>query len=390
MKIILAPDSFKGTYSAQEVAGAFAGGISRVFPGAELVSLPLADGGEGTLDVLLQAVNGVRKSCPSLDPLGRKIAVDFGLLPQGEALIEMARSSGLALLSPAERNPWIAGTYGLGLVIRAALDEGVRALTLTVGGSATVDGGVGMARALGCRFLDSQGRGLNDEGGRVLSLIARIDPGPADSRLHGLRVRALCDVRNPLLGPSGAARVFAPQKGADPAMVELLETGLANLSLRIREDLGLDVASIPGSGAAGGLGAATVAFLGGSLVPGIRYVLETLGFDSALAGADLVITGEGSFDSQSLGGKVISGVLEKAGRAGVPVIVICGRKESGKAMRDWEKDSPIPGPLQVWSGGDLSGLENEKTHVSLAGLSLLAAKAVEWFKEKRIKSGDKA
>ncbi|HUU27906.1 MAG TPA: glycerate kinase [archaeon] len=384
MKIVLAPDSFKGTFIAPQVCRALENGVRRVVPAAEILSLPLADGGEGTLDVLLQAVGGERKSCRSFDPLGRKIEVDFGLLPGTEALVEMARSSGLALLQAEERNPWIAGTYGLGLVIRAALDLKILALTVTLGGSATVDGGVGMARALGYRFLDSQGREIKREGGRVLSRISRIDRSQADSRLlSGLKSRALCDVRNPLLGPSGAARTFGPQKGADQAMVERLEEGLANLSLRVKEDLGLAVDKTPGSGAAGGLGAAVAAFLGGSLVSGIDYVLETLKFDRALEGADLVITGEGSFDSQSLGGKVISGVLGKSVKMGVPLVVVCGRWADSLDRPAESDDSGISGPLRVFSGADLALREKKEALVSLEDLSSLAGQAAAWFLRKR-------
>ena len=367
MKIILAPDSFKGTFTASQVSESLAAGVKTVLPEAQLVKLPLADGGEGTLETLLAAKDGEVQSCESRDPAGREIEVQYALLPGGEALVEMARSSGLALLTESERNPWIVGTYGLGMVIRDALEQKIRALTVTLGGSATVDCGVGMARALGYRFFGKQGELIDREGGQVLAEISRIDKSCADNRLAGLKVRALCDVRNVLLGPSGAAHVFAPQKGADPAMVERLEQGMTNLARRMRQDLNVEVDNIPGAGAAGGLGAAVAGFLSGELVPGIDYVLETLDFDTALAGADLVITGEGSFDSQSLGGKVISGVMQKAFRRGVPVAVVCGR--SGQ----------VPESVRVFSGENLPGKRAEGSMLSLDDLSVLAAQAASSF-----------
>lgn len=368
MKIILAPDSFKGTFTAGQVSDSFAAGVKTVLPEARLVKLPLADGGEGTLETLLAVKGGTLHRCRARDPLGREIEVEYAVLPGGEALIEMARSSGLALLAEAECNPWIVGTYGLGMVIRAALEKKIRTLTVTLGGSATVDGGAGMARALGYRFLGREQEPIEWEGGRVLAEISLIDGARTDSRLKEVKVRALCDVRNLLLGPSGAAHVFGPQKGADPEMVERLEQGMANLARRIAQDLGIEVDNIPGAGAAGGLGAAVAGFLGGRLVSGIDYVLETLDFDTALAGADLVITGEGSFDSQSMGGKVISGVFQKAFRHGVPMAVVCGRR-SGR----------IPESVRVFSGVDLPGKSQSGALLSLDDLSLLAAGAARSF-----------
>ena len=367
MKIILAPDSFKGTFTASQVSDSFAAGVKTVLPEAELVKLPLADGGEGTLETLIAAKGGAIHRCNTIDPLGREIEVEYAILPGGEALVEMARSSGLVLLAESERNPWVVGTYGLGMVIRAVLAEKIRALTITLGGSATVDGGVGMARALGYRFLGSRGELIDREGGQVLAEISLIDKAHVDSRLATLTVRALCDVRNVLLGPSGAARVFAPQKGADPAMVDRLEQGMANLAQRIAQDLSVKVDNIPGAGAAGGLGAAVAGFLDGRLVPGIDYVLETLDFDMALAGADLVITGEGSFDSQSLAGKVISGVLQKASERSVPVAVVCGRR------------GQVPQSVRVFSGEDLPGKRAIGSLLSLDDLSFLAAEVVRSF-----------
>ncbi|MFH1069200.1 MAG: glycerate kinase [Candidatus Glassbacteria bacterium] len=363
MKIVLAPDSFKGTWSAPQAAVAFARGVREAYPRAETVELPLADGGEGTLEVVCRVAGGRIVTAAAVDPLGRPIEAGFGLLADGEAVVESARAIGLPLLAVNERNPWLVGTFGLGLVLGAALDKGARGLALTLGGSATVDGGVGMARALGWRFLDRAGKEIAEEGGRMLSHIARIDPKGSDPRLAGTRVRALCDVTNPLLGERGAARVFGPQKGADPEMVENLEAGLANLAVRMKADLGVDVTGLAGGGAAGGLGAAVAGFLGGRLVSGIDYVLDVTGFDREVAEADLVITGEGSFDSQSLGGKAVSGVLARSARAGVPVAVVCGRRAEGG-----------PAGLPVFSAADLPG-EGKGGLVDLEGLRRLAALA---------------
>lgn len=352
MKIVLAPDSFKGTFTASEVCLALREGVGRAIPDAEVLSLPLADGGEGTLDILLEALGGRTMRCAAVDPLGREIDPEYLLKDSGEAVVEMARSSGLMLLASDECNPWVVGTFGLGLVLRAALDAGATALTLTLGGSATVDGGVGMARALGYRFLDRHGNLLDFEGGRILGKIHRIDKSGADRRLAAVKVRGLCDVTNPLTGPLGAARVFGPQKGADPAMVERLELGLERLAGRFEKDLGKKVARMPGAGAAGGLGAATAAFLGGSLVSGIDYVLDSVNFDKSIEGADLVLTGEGSFDSQSLGGKAISGLLSRSEKRGVPVIVICGRASRHERPKG-EVDSLPDAVKGVYSGADL-------------------------------------
>ncbi len=334
-----------------------ADGVRERLPEAQTVEIPLADGGEGTLDVLLAGTGGERRTVAAADPLGRETNVDYALLPGAEALVEMARSSGLGLLSPEERNPWLASTFGLGQVILAALEQRIQALAVTLGGSATVDGGVGMARALGWKFYDSAGKPLAEEGGKILGKITRIDPSGADCRLKNLDVRALCDVTNPLLGDEGAARVFGPQKGAGRSMVERLENGMANLAARLKEDLGTDVAAMPGAGAAGGLGAAVAAFLGGRLVSGIDYVLDTLKFDSLIRDANLVITGEGSFDSQSMGGKAISGVLARARAAGVPVAVVCGihRTTGNPELAVFSRDN-LPGRFPADGKVDLSGL----------------------------------
>ncbi len=374
MQILLCPDSFKGAFTAAQAAAAFARGVRQAYPQARTIELPLADGGEGTLEVLLEAAGGKLVPALAADPLGRPVEAAFALLGEGsEALVEMARASGLHLLMEQERDPWSASTRGTGMLIAAALERGARALALTLGGSATVEGGTGMARALGFRFYDSQGQELTVEGGRLLARIARIDAEQVDPRLAGLPVRALCDVNNPLLGERGAARVFGPQKGAGPELVEHLEEGLANLARRCEEDLGRNITELPGGGAAGGLGAGVAAFLGGKLVPGIDYVLEQARFESKLDGCALAITGEGAFDSQSLGGKVVSGVWARARRQGVPLAVVCGR-----AAVSVEPEHPGE-LLKVWSGADLAKVTGPGGFASLEDLAELASRAACYF-----------
>lgn len=374
MKIILAPDSFKGTFSAPEVCRALEVGIRKACQDCEIVSYPLADGGEGTLDVLLRLLGGREIETEVLDPLNRPIGASFGLTSGkiSSAVIEMARSSGIILLQTAELNPWLANTYGLGQMIKTALDHEPGEIVITLGGSATVDGGTGMAEALGYRFLDSDGREIVMRGGRILEKIAAIDSSMADSRLGRVKVFALCDVINPLTGNLGAARIFGPQKGADPGMVEKLESGMQNLASRISEYLGRKVESLPGAGAAGGLGAAVVAFLGGELVSGIEYVLGKLEFSERISGADLIITGEGSYDSQSTRGKVVSGVLKAAENQNIPVAVVCGLNRTSKT------DNVGQGLWRILSGADL---ESGSGLVDRDGLEKLGRLTVTKFIE---------
>jgi glycerate kinase len=258
------------------------------------------------------------------DPLGRKIKATFGLTGDGQmAVIETAAASGLILLKRVERNPLRTSTFGAGELIRAALDRGVRRILIGIGGSATNDGGAGLARALGVRFLDARGRELA-EGGGSLCRLARIEMNALDRRLQRVEVIVACDVENPLYGARGAARVYAPQKGATPAMVETLELGLKRLAAVVRRDLGLEIARLRGAGAAGGLGAGLAAFLKGRLRPGGEMVIEAVKLESKLAGCDLIVTGEGRLDGQTVFGKAPAGVAKTARKFGIPVIAICG------------------------------------------------------------------
>ena len=329
MRIVVAPDAYKGSASAADVAAAMARGIRRVIPDAEIRELPVADGGEGTLDALLAATRGERRCAQVHDPLGRPIAAPWGILGDGQtAVIEMAAASGLPLLAPQERNPRITGSRGTGELIRAALDAGMRRIVLGIGGSATNDGGAGMARALGARFLDHDGKAL-PEGGAALAHLARIDLSALDPRLHETEITVACDVDNPLCGPRGASAIFGPQKGATPAMVDELDAALLRFA-DFAEDLTDRVISDQaGAGAAGGLGAGLMFFTPAILKPGIDLVLDVIGFDETIANADLLITGEGRTEAHTAFGKAPVGVARRAKRFGVPVICLSGSLGEG-------------------------------------------------------------
>ncbi|HZD02855.1 MAG TPA: glycerate kinase [Actinomycetes bacterium] len=321
MRVLVAPDKFEGSLTAAEAASAIEAGLLRARPDAEVVRLPVGDGGAGTLSALLAAGFErvpVRATGPTGEPVDAAIAL------RGErAFVEMAEASGLRRLPGGRRAPLDATTYGTGELIRAALDLGARELVLGIGGSATTDGGAGMASALGVRFLDQAGRPL-PPGGAALLRLARIDAGGVDPRIKGVRVTVAADVDNPLVGPQGAAAVYGPQKGASPQDVLLLDSALRRYARVLQADLGVDLADAPGAGAAGGLGAGAMAFLGAGLRSGIDMVLELVGFDDAVAGADLVVTGEGKIDFQSLRGKAPFGVARAAAAHGVPVVALGG------------------------------------------------------------------
>lgn len=324
MSIVLAPDSFKGSLSAAQVAQAMARGVQRVLPKTNLTLLPLSDGGEGLVDSLAAASGGKILDYQVTGPLGEKVTAQMGLMGNGQtAVIEMAQASGLILVPEDKRNPLQTTTFGTGELIKKALDLGCNHLIIGIGGSATNDGGMGMAQALGFRFLDEEGESLGFGGGE-LARLARIDASSKDPRLEGTTIEVACDVTNPLTGPSGAAHIYGPQKGATPEMVELLDAGLANLDRVLQRDLGKSVGQVPGAGAAGGLGAGLMALLGGRLVSGIELVLDVLEFDAKAKGAQLIITGEGKFDAQSAFGKVPMGVAQRARSLGVPVVVVAG------------------------------------------------------------------
>lgn len=324
MRIVIAPDSFKGCLEAPRVAEAIRRGVAAVLAGADVALVPMADGGEGTAEVLRAAVGGRWVDVEATGPrAGARVASGYVRLQSGAvAVVEMARASGLALLGEEWLDPLATTTYGTGELLAAAFSDLPESVWLTAGGSATVDGGTGAARALGWRFLDAAGDSIPLGGGGLVRL-ARIVPPETTAGLPD--VTLLADVTNPLVGAEGAARVFAPQKGADERCVAVLEQGLENLAERIREDLGIDVSDLPGGGAAGGLGAGAVAFLDAEIAPGVDLVMDATGLGHAVDGADWVITGEGRFDAQSLGGKVVSGVARLARERGAKVAVVAGR-----------------------------------------------------------------
>lgn len=322
-KIVIVPDSFKGTMSSIEVCNIVERGIKNIKPSVEIVKIPIADGGEGTVDAFLNAVGGEKVCVEVFDPLFRKVKSQYGILPDGNtAVIEMAAASGLLLVDEGN-NPCKTTTFGTGQLILDALDHECRKIIIGIGGSATNDGGIGMAAALGVKFLDKNSCEipLNGDG---LALLDNIDITLMDKRLKECEIIVACDVNNPLYGPQGAACVFGPQKGADKAMVEYLDMNLRHYSDVIFREMGMDVQSIHGAGAAGGLGAGLVAFAGARLESGIEIILNLVDFDDILVGADLVITGEGRIDGQSVRGKVPVGVASRAKKHNVPVIALVG------------------------------------------------------------------
>lgn len=322
-KYILMPDSFKGTMSSAEICGVMRRAILLHEPEAEIISIPVADGGEGTVDAFLAALGGERMEETVTGPLGEPVRAFYGRLPDGTAVVEMAAAAGLPLAGE-RRDPLRATTYGVGELIGRAVRAGARRVVLGLGGSATNDGGCGMAAALGAVFRDEAGVPFVPTGG-TLRRIASVSLDGVQARLAGVTVEAICDVDSPLFGPAGAAYVFAPQKGADEAAVRLLDDGLRHLAAVLSSlPGGADAAGKPGAGAAGGMGAGVRVFLGGTLRMGIETVLDVTGFARLLPGASLVLTGEGRLDGQSLRGKVVSGVAAEAAKAGVPVIAVAG------------------------------------------------------------------
>lgn len=328
MKIIIAPDSFKGSATAIEVCDSIEKGIKKVFPNAKTIKLPVADGGEGTVSALVAGTGGIFKEVSVTGPLGERISATYGILKDKTAVIEMAAASGLTLVPEDKRNPLFTTSYGTGELILAALGEGCRKIIIGIGGSATNDGGLGMAQALGVSFLDKDGRELGFGGGE-LSKLDRIDTSRLDNRIKNTEILVACDVTNPLYGENGATFVYGPQKGATPETAKLLDRNLQRFAEVIFEQLGREVAHIPGAGAAGGLGASLMAFCNAHIRPGIETVLDAINIDAHLPGADLVITGEGRLDGQSVYGKVPVGVAKRAEKHNIPVFAVTGGMGAG-------------------------------------------------------------
>ena len=329
MKVVLAPQEFKESLRGIEIARAMREGVLRVWPNAETELIPVADGGDGTLQSLVDASGGEILTATVNDPLERPINAIWGALGDGQtAVIEMARSSGLALLRPEERNPLITTTYGVGELMLRALDAGYRHLIIGIGGSATNDGGAGMAQALGVKLLDSDGNQLA-RGGGALSELDRIDVSGLDPRLVNTTIDVACDVNNPLCGETGASAIFGPQKGADTDTVKYLDKALHRLGTLLKRDLGKDVMGVPGAGAAGGLGAGLMAFTNARLRPGADIVIDALDLDARLDGAALVIVGEGQTDHSTIFNKAPVAVAQRAKGRGIPTVAISGSLGEG-------------------------------------------------------------
>ena len=345
MRVIVAPQEYKGTLTAEEAAAAIAEGARHAVPDAEVETMPMPDGGPGTVRAIASATGGETRSCRVQGPLGRPVDAEWAFLSGGTAIIEMAAASGLALLAEDERDARVTTTHGVGELVSEALDAGARRLIIGLGGSATNDGGAGMATALGARLLDASGDEV-PPGGVALARLHRVDASRLDPRIAGANAIGASDVTNPLCGPEGASYVYGPQKGASPAVVRELDAALENYARVIERDLGVAVRDLPGAGAAGGLGAGIIAFLGAEIRPGVDVVAEVVGLRERLEGADLVITGEGRLDGQTSYGKTVAGVARLAAAAGVPVIVVPGALGPG-----WEWALSVAVAVEPVAGG---------------------------------------
>jgi glycerate kinase len=351
MRVVIAPDKFKGSLAAPEAAEAMARGVASVDPKAAIDRVPVADGGEGTVAALVAATGGTLQRATVTGPLGGPVEATFGLLgDRRTTVIEMASASGLVLVPPEARDPWRATTRGTGELLLAAVATGARRVIVGIGGSATNDGGAGLAQALGYRLLDDEGRDLGSGGG-PLGRLARIDASGRRADLRGIEIAVACDVTNPLCGAQGASAIYGPQKGATPAMVEDLDRNLAHFAAIVARDLGVSIRDVPGAGAAGGLGGGLIAFARGRLRPGIELVIEAVGLEQRLRGADLCLTGEGAIDGQSAFGKATVGVARLARSLGIPSLAIVG--SIGPGSREVLEEgvdayfSICPGPIRL-------------------------------------------
>jgi len=381
MKVVVAPNAFKGSLTAPEAAAAIARGVRQAMPDAEIVEVPVADGGDGTVEALVTARRGEFHDVEVEGPLGRPVTARYGLIDAGRtAVVELASASGLALISDDERDPRRASTFGFGQLLHAVRRLGVTAIVAGIGGSATNDGGAGMAQALGYRLVDAAAHDL-PRGGAALARLEKIDATGFDSGWRSVAITVACDVTNPLTGPEGASAVYGPQKGADSRVVQELDRALGRLAAVIGRDLGKDVAGVPGAGAAGGAGAGLIAFLDASLVKGAPLVVEAAGLDKALAGANLVITGEGQVDSQTAFGKAPGEVAMRAQAAAVPVLMLAGSRGAG-----WEELTRI-GVRSVFSLMDEKGPDRGPGGQNLAELMRTAAPELTRLAARAIREG---
>lgn len=365
MKIVISSDSFKGSLSSIEVAQAATRGIRAVYPDCETVAVNVADGGEGTVEAIVEALGGEIITATVSDPLGRPISARYGIATT-KAIIEMAAASGLPLLQPEERNPWLTSTYGTGEMIMDAIHRGCRQFLIGIGGSATNDAGTGMLQALGFRFYDARNQEITDCRGGRLHDIAQIDDTLVPEAVRQSSFTIACDVDTPFCGPEGAAPVFAPQKGANPDMVARLDAGMASFAQVIEDKYNINIVPLPGAGAAGGMGGGFRAFLNATLQRGIDMVLDAIGFDQLIQGADLIITGEGKIDFQTAKGKTAAGVLARAKKQGIPVIAIGGCVEMCDSLQQMGFAGIYPIteeklPLEIAMQSDIAAANVEKT-----------------------------
>jgi glycerate kinase len=381
MKIAIAPQEFKGSLTASEAAAAMAEGARRASPVAKLDVIPMADGGPGTVDTVVAAANGRTVTTTVRDPLGRTVEARWGIVGDNTAVIEMAAAAGLWRLATEERDPRAASTYGVGELVLATLDAGCRRLTVGLGGSATNDGGAGMAQALGVRPLDAQGREL-PFGGAALARLGRIDTSALDPRVAQCEVVAASDVTNPLCGPEGASLVYGPQKGASPETARALDEALRHYAQIVERDMGVSVLDEPGAGAAGGLGAGLIAFLGARFEPGVDVVARVVRLRERLRGADLVLTGEGRLDGQTGYGKTVAGVARIAAHEGVPVVAV-----AGSLGQDWERILET-GVQRVEAIVPRLATSEEAMRQSAELLAAATARAVDgWMKTRAVAGG---
>lgn len=372
MKIVIAPDSFKESLSALEAANAIERGFKSIFPHAQYKKMPMADGGEGTVQSLADATDGRIIECTVTGPLGEPVQSFFGLTGDGEtAVIEMAAASGLHLVSPEKRNPLLTSTRGTGELITAAVDTGVQHIIIGIGGSATNDAGAGMIQALGGKLYDKTGREIGPGGGALAELSA-IDMSNLDPRIRDVHIEVACDVDNPLTGPRGASAIFGPQKGATPEMVQLLDRNLGHFADIVEHALGKPFRDIEGAGAAGGIGGSLLAFLNADLKRGIDIVLYAINFEEEVKGADLVITGEGRIDSQTIYGKTPIGVAKAAKKHGIPVIGLAGSlSDDSQIVHDHGIDalfSIVPGVITLPDAFEKAALYMERTARNIAAI----------------------
>ena len=328
MKLLFASDSFKGTLRSQEIAQMLTQAAHKVFDDPECIQMPVADGGEGTIDAVVSAVGGTKRKVNVRGPMGEVIEASYAILPDGSAFIEMAQASGITLVPESERNPGLASTYGTGQLIRHAINSGINNIVISIGGSATNDGGLGCLQALGARLYDQNGKLIDGCGNNLLRLAA-IDAAEAIALLTGKHITVMCDVVNPLCGTDGATHVYAAQKGATPAQIISLEQGMQNYRGILRSTFGIDPNDLPGSGAAGGLGAALMVVLGAQMATGIDAILQMAHFEDKISDVDMVVTGEGRLDLQSCHGKVVSGIARICRRHGVKAVALVGSKGEG-------------------------------------------------------------